>query len=150
MKRFPNSNETRELRLSFDMPSSDVVETYFSTRIPTEQLSPNLIYCPDCNASISKRATVCPRCGCPIAEIIVSNPDSVKPAKPAPIPPVHLDTVFAQEASVPKIPRCPTCGSTNVERISLRSKAGKVLLVGVFAIGRVAKSFKCNNCKHQW
>ncbi len=149
IKRFPDSSEAQDLKLSLDTSSGDIVGKYFSSRVSKPKPS-NLISCPDCDASISKRAVVCPHCGCPIAEIIASNPDLVHPAKRTPIQPAQVESFPAQRDFVSNVPRCPTCGSTNVERISLKSKAGKVLLVGIFAIGRVAKSFKCNTCKHQW
>ena len=149
IKRFPESSEAQDLKLSFDMSSGDIIEKYFSARVSKPKPS-NLILCPDCDASISKRAVVCPHCGCPIAEIIASNPELVHPAKPLSVQSTQTGSNSTHQDFVPKVPRCPTCGSTNVERISLKSKAGKVLLAGVFAIGRVAKSYKCNTCKHQW
>jgi len=48
------------------------------------------------------------------------------------------------------IPKCPTCGSTDIQKISDLSKIGKVALVGIFAIGAISKNFKCNNCGNQW
>ena len=44
------------------------------------------------------------------------------------------------------LPKCPTCGSTNVEKISGVSKVGKVALFGIFAAGSISKTFKCKNC----
>lgn len=56
---------------------------------------------------------------------------------------------MADEKEV-NVPKCPTCGSIEVEKISLKSKIGAGLLVGVFALGKISKTFKCNNCKYQW
>jgi len=95
--------------------------------------TPNLIKCPDCHKPISKRAATCIHCGCPIGEIALIQPEKLQP--------VSVDT---------NIPKCPTCQSTDVEKISLKSKVGKVALVGVFAIGKVSKTFKCNACGYQW
>ena len=58
-------------------------------------------------------------------------------------------------ASKPKpvehnIPKCPTCGSTNLKKISGLSKAGSVALWGIFAAGRTSKTWHCNNCKAEW
>jgi len=100
---------------------------------------PKLINCPDCNSGISRRAVACPHCGAPsynkcegdvIAMDIVSPQDIVK--------------------STTAIPRCPTCQSGNIEKISIVSKAGSVALVGALAIGKVSKTFKCNSCEYQW
>ena len=43
--------------------------------------------------------------------------------------------------------QCPYCHSTNVKKISTTSKIGSVALFGIFAAGKVAKEWHCNNCK---
>ena len=48
------------------------------------------------------------------------------------------------------IPKCPTCGSTNIKKISGLSKVGSVALWGVFAVGKVSKQWHCNNCGSEW
>jgi putative sterol carrier protein len=47
-------------------------------------------------------------------------------------------------------PKCPTCGSANVQKFSATSKVGKAVLFEIFAAGAISKTFKCNNCGHQW
>jgi len=42
--------------------------------------------------------------------------------------------------------KCPTCGSPNISKIGAGKKVASVGLFGVFAIGHVSKTFKCNNC----
>lgn len=46
--------------------------------------------------------------------------------------------------------KCPTCKSTNVEKISDASKIGSVLLWGVFAAGKVSKTYQCKECGYKW
>lgn len=46
--------------------------------------------------------------------------------------------------------RCPNCKSTNIEKISAMNKAGSVLVWGVFAAGKVAKTFQCKSCGYKW
>lgn len=93
-----------------------------------------LINCPDCGKEVSRRTASCPNCGCPIgADTPISEP-----------------IVHSYPATDLNIPKCPTCQSTNVAKISLANKAGKVALVGVFAIGKVSKTFKCNACGYEW
>ena len=46
-------------------------------------------------------------------------------------------------------PKCPMCGSTNIEKISTVSRAVSVAAVG-FASGMIGKQYKCKNCKHMW
>lgn len=47
------------------------------------------------------------------------------------------------------IPHCPTCGSTNIEKITATSKAVNTIVFGIFGTKR-HKSFHCNNCKYEW
>lgn len=47
---------------------------------------------------------------------------------------------------VENIPHCPTCGSTNVEKISGLNKVGSAALFGVFSLGHISKTFRCKNC----
>jgi len=48
------------------------------------------------------------------------------------------------------VPKCPTCGSTNIKRISGLSKAGSFAMFGVFSLGKVSKTFECKNCHYKW
>ena len=48
------------------------------------------------------------------------------------------------------IPRCPTCGSIDIEKISEASKVGKVVLFGLFAAESISKTFHCKNCGYRW
>ena len=44
------------------------------------------------------------------------------------------------------IPKCPICGSTDLSKITLTHKAGKIALFGIFGMGDNGKTWKCNNC----
>lgn len=46
--------------------------------------------------------------------------------------------------------KCPTCGSTNVEKINGASKVGKAAVFGVLAAGSISKTFHCKNCGYRW
>lgn len=47
------------------------------------------------------------------------------------------------------IPKCPTCGSSNIENISALSRATHAYAFGLFS--KTAKSqFKCKNCGYKW
>lgn len=46
----------------------------------------------------------------------------------------------------PNIPKCPICGSTNLSKITIAQKAGKIALFGIFGMGDNGKTWKCNNC----
>lgn len=46
-------------------------------------------------------------------------------------------------------PKCPTCGSTNIKKISAASKAGGMFMFGIFS--KTAKSqFQCDDCGYKW
>ena len=46
-------------------------------------------------------------------------------------------------------PHCPTCGSTNIKRITGTERAVSVLGLGMFS-KKINKSYKCLNCKTTW
>lgn len=58
------------------------------------------------------------------------------------------DAIREQER-VSNLPHCPTCGSTNISRISTTSKAVNTAIFGIFGQKR-KHQFKCNNCKFEW
>lgn len=47
------------------------------------------------------------------------------------------------------VPKCPTCGSTNVEKISTTQKALGFALVGLFS-SNLGKTMHCKNCGYKW
>ena len=46
-------------------------------------------------------------------------------------------------------PKCPTCSSTNLKKISVTSKAVNTAMFGIFGTKR-HKTFHCNNCGYEW
>ncbi|MBI5675852.1 MAG: hypothetical protein HZC48_08540 [Nitrospirae bacterium] len=131
-----NNNISNDNKSKID---SDGEMSLKESETPTDEGThelPKLINCPDCNKEVSRRAIACPNCGCPISKT-TKGLESISTSKPS-LPINH------------GLPMCPTCQSTVVEKISLKSKAGKVALVGIFAIGKVSKTFKCNTCGYQW
>ena len=46
--------------------------------------------------------------------------------------------------------RCPNCKSTDIEKISAADKIGSALLFGLFAAGKVAKTYQCKKCGYRW
>jgi len=46
--------------------------------------------------------------------------------------------------------KCPNCKSTNVEKISAGSKVGSALMFGIFAAGKLTKTYHCKACKYRW
>jgi hypothetical protein len=55
-----------------------------------------------------------------------------------------------EEAAKPVYtPKCPTCGSPDLEKIGTASKVLDAAFWG-FASGKVKKTFHCNNCGYEW
>ena len=46
-------------------------------------------------------------------------------------------------------PKCPTCNSTNVEKIGTGERVASVVMFGIFS-KKINKSFKCKNCGYTW
>ena len=57
-----------------------------------------------------------------------------------------LENDKVKQANVPK---CPTCQSTNLKKITVTSKAMNTALFGLFGTKR-HKTFHCNNCGYEW
>ncbi len=47
------------------------------------------------------------------------------------------------------IPKCPTCGSTNIRRISGSKKAASIIGFGILS-NNLGKTYECLNCKYKW
>lgn len=56
-------------------------------------------------------------------------------------PPMNLQS--------PNVPKCPTCGSTNIKRISTSNRAVSIGLFGLLS-GKIGKNYECRNCKAKW
>lgn len=46
-------------------------------------------------------------------------------------------------------PKCPTCGSTNVQKIGTVERGVSVAAFGLFS-GKLGKTMKCNHCGYKW
>ena len=47
------------------------------------------------------------------------------------------------------VPKCPTCGSTNIKKISSMSKAVGMLTLGILDTD-IHRTFYCKNCGYRW
>lgn len=54
-----------------------------------------------------------------------------------------------EKDSLDLLPKCPTCGSSYVEKISSSSKLTGGLLFGLFS-NNVKNSYHCKNCGYKW
>lgn len=46
-------------------------------------------------------------------------------------------------------PKCPTCQSTNIQKIGTSERVVSVVMLGIFS-KKINKSFKCKNCGCTW
>lgn len=63
--------------------------------------------------------------------------------------PQQIAAANAQAQELLNKPKCPTCGSTNVEKISFGKKAVGGALFGLLS-SDVRKSMHCKNCGYKW
>ncbi len=74
-------------------------------------------------------------------KIVEENRASLTPQQIA-----HANAVAREWQNKPK---CPTCQSTNLKKISATSKVMNTAMFGIFGTKR-HKTFHCNNCGYEW
>lgn len=60
-----------------------------------------------------------------------------------------IQSTKQQTCTQVNIPKCPTCGSTNIEKISVGKKIKGSMLFGIFS-SDVRKTMHCKNCGYKW
>lgn len=73
------------------------------------------------------------------AKMQISSVDDIK----------NLEKVKSDVKTKSKI-ICPNCKLDKVHKISGLSKAGSAVLFGVFSLGKLNKTYECNNCGYRW
>lgn len=61
----------------------------------------------------------------------------------------HARQCAIKRTAQKNIPKCPTCGSTNVEKIGTLERGISVTAWGLFS-SKVGKTMKCKNCGYKW
>lgn len=61
-----------------------------------------------------------------------------------------MNTNFIDKSESEFTIKCPNCQSANVHKIGGLSKAGSVAMFGIFAMGKVSKTYQCNKCGYRW
>lgn len=46
--------------------------------------------------------------------------------------------------------QCPSCGQINAHKISAPNKVGSAAAFGLFSVGHLSKTFKCDSCGYKW
>lgn len=66
---------------------------------------------------------------------------------------MKVQAALARGASIlqeqSRVPKCPTCGSTNIRRMSGVERGASIAAFGIFS-KKINKSFKCGNCGYTW
>lgn len=65
---------------------------------------------------------------------------------PSPQQIAHANAIARESLNKPK---CPTCQSTNVQKIGTGERVVSVAMLGIFS-KKINKSFKCKNCGYTW
>lgn len=59
------------------------------------------------------------------------------------------EDIEKQQPQPQNIPKCPTCGSTNIRKIGTGERAVSVIGLGLLS-KKINKTWKCNSCGHTW
>lgn len=66
---------------------------------------------------------------------------------------MKLNAALAHGASIleekSRVPKCPTCGSTNIRKMSGVERGASIAAFGIFS-KKINKTFKCGNCGYTW
>lgn len=58
----------------------------------------------------------------------------------------HGASILEEQSRVPK---CPTCGSTNIRKMGGVERGASIATFGIFS-KKINKTFKCSNCGYTW
>lgn len=113
-------------------------------------------YCKNCKKFYSDHDNYCLKCNrilVSIDENNVSNTikDTIARHDNAILHPSKVITSTLSVDKEPLLPRCPTCGSTNIKRISTSAKVGNAIAFGILGNKR-KQQFECCNksCGYRW
>lgn len=125
----------------------------------------NLKICPICRSLYPEDFVKCDRCNEELIDNEIykkwdDNKRNEYMRKYKPMYETKPSSVTVNKLSVPiqykqditqqqNIPTCPTCGSTNVEKISTTKKAIGFVAVGVFS-SNFGKTMHCKQCGYKW
>lgn len=116
------------------------------TKISYEEYKklPKTKRCPKCKRKYPKLFIKCSKCNVQLIKLSTENKRLDKQVEE--IRKQTQETRFSQQ---PNIPKCPTCGSTNVKPISTTKKATGFFLAGIFS-SNLGKTMECKNCGYKF
>ena len=115
------------------------------TKISYEEYKklPKTKKCPKCNRKYPKLFIKCSKCNVQLIKLSTENKRLDKQVEE-----IRKQTQESH-SSQQNIPKCPTCGSTNVKRITTANRAVSVLTLGILS-GKIGKNYECLDCKAKW
>lgn len=111
----------------------------------------NMLTCPQCGSIISNAARSCKYCGFEdIGKYLLSlEKDKFRQERQEEERIRCEQERLRKENITSHTPKCPTCGSTNISKIS---GSKRWLTTGLFGLASsdVGKTMKCNHCGYKW
>ena len=104
---------------------------------------PKVKKCKNCKRKYPKIFIKCPKCNQQLIKLPTENKQLDKQVNE-----IRKEIQEHQEKQS-NIPKCPTCGSTNVKHISTLNRAVSIGVFGLFS-SKIGKNYECLNCKSKW
>jgi len=110
---------------------------------PNNQDQPMTKKCPMCGKEYPKKQKYCGKCDA----LLMRKKDYERfEMDKYSVPTQNAVQKLENEQNIPK---CPTCGSTNIKRITTLDRAVSVGTLGLLS-GKIGKNYECLNCKAKW
>lgn len=132
-----NSKNARDLGMAIKLSSKVPLVYPMDIKDAPLQADGTLKECPVCYDKYNNNVDFCPKCCVKLnTKPIIKRYGIMKPSY----------KVIQTESYLPK---CPTCGSPDVEKIGGFERGVSVFTIGIFS-KKINKSYKCNNCGYMW
>lgn len=107
------------------------------------------IKCPSCNKEILDNVRACPYCGFDEISSYLLYLEKEKQSKYIDCTSFHNNVPIQPQTQPQNVPKCPTCGSTNVRKMGGVERGASIAAFGIFS-KKINKTFKCGNCGYTW
>lgn len=107
------------------------------------------IKCPSCNKEILDNVRACPYCGFDEISSYLLYLEKEKQSKYIDYTSFHNNVPIQPQTQQQNIPKCPTCGSTNIRKMGGVERGASIAAFGIFS-KKINKTFKCGNCGCTW
>lgn len=107
------------------------------------------IKCPSCNKEILDNVRACPYCGFDEISSYLLYLEKEKQSKYIDYTSFHNNVPIQPQTQPQNVPKCPTCGSTNVRKMGGVERGASIAAFGIFS-KKINKTFKCGNCGYTW